>query len=488
ASPRPPFPHERPYSGSAEAAASLRLGDHTCAIYDGRDELVAMMSAYIQAGLQRNEQCFYIADSLPLEEVRTALRLAGVDVAGAEATGQLVLVTKRDTYLREGDFQPDAMLAFLHQACDAALERHDGARGMGEMAWAAELPDGFRRLIEYENKVNLLMPQVRFAGFCAYDRQRFPASVLTEVVRAHTMVIHRGRAYRNFFYVPPEEYLRERKPEVELQRLLDNLAAREALEAERLEALDRQRELERLRDAERVKDELLGAAAHELANPLTPLRMQVELLKQGATAEQQRHLAVMERALQRMAQLLADVMLTVRLRQGTGLGETSRIMVGRLVQDVLEELEPVAREKRLHVEATTVAAWAQVDQRKVLQAVYNLVSNAIKYTPSGGRIRIAVAPAGDGVEVRVADNGPGLAAHDIERIFGSFVRLEGHASIPGSGLGLFVSRLVAEQHGGTLKAESGGPGKGSTFVLWLPFVPVLARRSPSSEVDALLRP
>lgn len=453
-------------SEGAEAARRLTLGQHVCFIYEHPAELAEVAAGYLLGGLERAEKCLFIANDLPHDAVREALARLGVDHEAAEREGRLRLVGKHDVYLRDGEFEPDAVTAFIAEASRNAGSSFTGVRGMGEMSFACDLEHGFRRLIEYEAKVNRLFDgTLPFVGFCAYQRSRFPAEVLTEILKVHPVVHYAGRTYQNFFYVPPEEYLGQRNASVELDRLLENLQARQALEMQQALAQERHRELERLRRTMEEDARMLGVAAHELSNPITPLRMQLDMLRmEGRTLPA--HLDVMERSLARMELVLGDLAAAARSRHSTGLART-RVELRAVLADVIEELAPVAARKGIRITLRAAPGHAEADQVRLVQAMFNLVSNAVKYTGPGGRVEVSLEPDSGGWRMCVRDNGAGLEAEEIPRLFHTFSRV-GRPLEPGTGLGLYIARVVAERHGGWVRAESPGRGRGSTFTLWIP--------------------
>jgi PAS domain S-box-containing protein len=146
-------------------------------------------------------------------------------------SGALIVTTKQDSYLRNGCFDPDSMIQFLADSTRAAKLKGFGAlRVTGEMTWVLGRDPGSERLMEYEAKLNHFFPQHDCLAVCQYNRRRFSAEIIIDVIRTHPLVICGGRVCRNFYYVEPEAFLQPGRPEREVERLLANIQAREQSE------------------------------------------------------------------------------------------------------------------------------------------------------------------------------------------------------------------------------------------------------------------
>jgi signal transduction histidine kinase len=231
--------------------------------------------------------------------------------------------------------------------------------------------------------------------------------------------------------------------------------------------------LARLREAERVRTDLLNAITHDIQNPLTPIQLQLRLLRRtgGLAAEGLERLDVVQRNVDHVARLSADLADVARLQDGRLPVLRQPMDLRAVLRDVAESFLPVAQEAGV---ALSVEGDAPLpvdgDAVRLRQVVANLVSNALKFTPAGGRVTVSGRAVGGRVAVEVADTGRGLAPEETARLFRPFsqVHAPGEARVRGSGLGLYISRGLAEAHGGRLGVESGGLGQGATFRLELP--------------------
>jgi PAS domain S-box-containing protein len=229
-----------------------------------------------------------------------------------------------------------------------------------------------------------------------------------------------------------------------------------------------------LQEANRAKDEFLATLAHELRNPLAPIRTGLEILRRdkanGLPSEQAR--GTMERQLAHMVRLIDDLLDISRINSGKIQIAPERVDLLKVVETALELSRPAmnAAGHRLVVDVPRDPVFLMGDATRLAQALGNLLNNAARYTPGGGRIALHVRPQGRVVEIAIEDNGEGIPAHMLENIFQLFtqVRAAGRGAQGGLGIGLFLVRSLIQLHGGTVAASSDGEGAGSTFTVRLP--------------------
>jgi signal transduction histidine kinase len=249
---------------------------------------------------------------------------------------------------------------------------------------------------------------------------------------------------------------------------------------ERLEerVQERTADLERsemaLRAAAHQKDEFLAVLAHELRNPLAPLRTGLDLLlrfQAEPPAPVARTLAAMNRQLDHIVRLIDDLLDVSRISRGLLELKREQIDLAVVIRATIDSVRPWF-ERRNQVLTVDVPEelGAYADQTRIAQIVTNLLHNAAKFTPSGGAINVELERDGDAVVLRVIDSGAGILPEQLERVFDMFSRIarSGAAAEPGLGIGLALARRLAEMHGGTLKAFSEGEGRGTTFTLNIP--------------------
>ena len=236
------------------------------------------------------------------------------------------------------------------------------------------------------------------------------------------------------------------------------------------------REMEALlRVADANKNQFLATLAHELRNPLSPIRNAAALLGvtcENTTERQNRAREVILRQVEHLAHLVDDLLDVARISENKIVLRREEVNLGTVIEQAIETAGPMiaGRSHRLEVQQAECQVWIAGDPVRLAQSMGNLLHNAAKFTPTGGQIRLVVSLHGDSVHIAVTDNGIGIAGDNLSRIFGMFAQ----AAVPpdrapeGLGIGLsLVSRLL-EMHGGSLRAESPGIGMGSTFTVELP--------------------
>ncbi len=239
-------------------------------------------------------------------------------------------------------------------------------------------------------------------------------------------------------------------------------------------AIENFRLYQALRDADRRKDEFLATLAHELRNPLAPIRNALQILKMprvdAATVERSRDM--MERQVHHLVRLVDDLLDVSRVMRGKIELRKERVELATVVARAVETVQPLvdAQGHELSVRLPTESLLLDADPVRLAQVVGNLLTNAAKYTEPNGRIWLTAEREGDEAVLRVRDNGIGIAPDMLPHIFELFVQVD-HASTKaqgGLGIGLTLVKNLVEMHNGTVEARSDGLGQGSEFVVRLP--------------------
>ncbi len=253
----------------------------------------------------------------------------------------------------------------------------------------------------------------------------------------------------------------------------------------------RERAAERaLLDADRRKDEFLATLAHELRNPLAPIRQAAKVARMPAATPAQVHWAhdVIERQVQNMARLLDDLLDVSRITRGTLEIRKEPIELRAVVEAAMEMARPAieARNHSLTVEYPP-RMMLYADPLRLAQVVANLLTNAAKYTNPHGQIRVSGHCDDTALILQVSDTGIGISAEMIPRIFEMFVQVKNalDKSEGGLGIGLALARGLTVLHGGSLEAHSAGPGTGSTFTLRLPIYQATEKPAPGDATAAV---
>ena len=249
--------------------------------------------------------------------------------------------------------------------------------------------------------------------------------------------------------------------------------------AERTAAIEREMLLRDARAARdeaerqsRLKDEFLATLSHELRTPMNAILGWLSILDTGkAIRDVHAALAVIRRNAEAQARLIDDLLDMNRLLSGNVTLDLGRCDAGALLHTTMQTLQPAADAKGVQLIASVEpVGMIQADSRRLQQVLWNLVHNAIKFTPGGGRVELRVARAEDGVQISVSDNGHGIQPGFLPYVFDRFRQQDASATreSSGLGLGLSIARHLVELHGGTIAAHSAGPGQGATFVVRLP--------------------
>ena len=264
------------------------------------------------------------------------------------------------------------------------------------------------------------------------------------------------------------------------------------------EAIERARAEEQLRDADARKDEFLAMLAHELRNPLAPIRTGLELIRRGGdtVASVERVRGMMERQVDHIVRLVDDLLDVSRITSGKIALQRKPTALGSLVRSAVEANRAAIAAKRIDL---TVAlpkddCVVDVDPTRFVQILSNVLHNAAKFTDDGGTVRISAtltAPGSDvipQVSISVADSGIGISPELLPRVFDLFTQGETSSSQPGLGIGLALARRLVELHAGRLEARSAGHGRGSEFVIHVPLamsqsVPAIEKRAGAPRLE-----
>jgi signal transduction histidine kinase len=238
---------------------------------------------------------------------------------------------------------------------------------------------------------------------------------------------------------------------------------------------ERKRQEQQLREADRQKDEFLATLAHELRNPLAPIRQAVSLLETGHISQEQRRWSqdIIKRQVTHMGMLLDDLLDVSRITRGKIELRKQPTPLASVIRAAVDTTKPLyeAKQHALTVELPADFIALNVDPLRLEQILINLLSNAAKYTPQGGKVTVTKALHGNEVSIKVSDNGIGIEPEVLPSLFEMFVQVpkSSEETNSGLGIGLALAQSLAQLHDGTLTVASDGPGKGASFTLSLPY-------------------
>lgn len=245
---------------------------------------------------------------------------------------------------------------------------------------------------------------------------------------------------------------------------------------------------EALHEADRQKDQFLATLAHELRNPLAPLRNGLEILRMvgGSSTEVEQVRSIMERQVAQMVRLIDELLDVTRIAKGSVSLQKGRVQLASVLRGALETSRPVidARYHELTVDIPTVPLFVDADELRLAQVFVNLLNNAAKYTEPHGRIQVLVRNDASTVAVSIVDNGAGIPREMLAKVFELFVQVDRslERTTGGLGVGLTIGKKLVELHGGSIEVTSEGPGQGSTFIVRLPVAQAPADVRPAAPV------
>jgi PAS domain S-box-containing protein len=274
-------------------------------------------------------------------------------------------------------------------------------------------------------------------------------------------------------------------------RFLDLLARQAADLIERMQSDEalHQRELE-LRESDRRKDEFIAVLAHELRNPLVPIRNGIQLLKNASTRPElvESVRPMMERQIGHMVRLIDDLLDVARIAAGKIELKRERVALSTIVVAAVDTNRPAVERGKiaLKVDLPSTDIMLNVDPIRIAQVISNVLDNACKFTPEGGNISLratrALENGRDTLILAITDSGVGIAQHQLAQIFELFAqsrsRERGHSNLSGLGIGLAITRRLLEMHGGSIIARSAGENLGSEFIIRLP-----VSEGPGNDLD-----
>jgi signal transduction histidine kinase len=421
------------------ATAGMSPGDHVCGLFADRAERDAVVAEFVADGLRGHDKVLLICDEAGMAESLRQVQRHGADVAAARASGQLEVSGKREAYLAGGRFEPEAILATLDAAKDAArAEGYRYLRATGDMTWALEGAPGVERLVEYEALLNRHVARSNLFGICQYDLSRFPAGTLLELLAVHPKAILAGELVDNFYFMPPEEFLGPARDDAMLRRWLANLADRRRADEARERAARVEARLRAERELAALRRRFLNQASHELRTPLTPMlvRLRVLALDPGLDPDQRRQVDGAEQGARRLAALAGDLLEAFRLE---GEGDAFRPIptdLAPLLEEAMAACGAEAERAHVHLRADLHPVQASVEPSRMRRALEHALRQAVAHARPGDTVGVELRE--DGADARVRLGVPPWPAPPGD-----------DASRGGLDLPAYLCKLVLERHGGT---------------------------------------
>jgi signal transduction histidine kinase len=474
--------------------------DHFVQFYEADGFLLNSLSGFIGSAIKSGDGAIVLATKEHRDGLDELLRANGLDVTSAKTSGRYVSLDAAETlakFMLDGSPNTAAFNELMGGVIASVTDGRSRVRAFGEMVallWAEGNHEGAIRLEELWND---LQTSHSFSLFCAYPMHGVGGEKFTEP--------HSGVCTVHSRVIPAESYAGLDDQEARLRVIAKLQQKAASLEAE---VKERQQAEERLRlalvgeqmaraeaeTANRMKDEFLATVSHELRTPLNAIIGWSHLLRNGSLDEAtiSRALETIDRNAKTQAQLIEDILDVSRMISGKLRLNSKPVDIASVINAAIDSVQLAVDSKDLELEVTLdpSARHTLGDSSRLQQVVWNLLANAIKFTPAGARIEVKVERAGRNLKLRVSDTGQGISAEFLPFIFERFRQADGTTTRQhgGLGLGLAIVRHLVELHGGTIKAESAGAGQGSTFTIRLPLAPSPQRTRERRKATGSLEP
>ncbi|MDQ3917112.1 MAG: ATP-binding protein, partial [Acidobacteriota bacterium] len=492
----------------------LSASEHFVQFYEADEFLLDSLAGYVGIGLAEGDACIVIATREHRDALDARLRDFGLDAEEARASGQYVPLDAAETLSRVmagGSPSPELFKDVVGGLITSAAQGSRRVRAFGEMVallWAEGNDAAMLRLELLWSELQKTQPFMLFCGYPLNDfKDEAHADGLAHVCAEHSRAIP-AESYTTL--ASPEERLRavirlqqkartleaeiaERKQtEATLRALKDRLEAQ--LEERKCLLAREQAARAEAESANRLKDEFLANVSHELRTPLTAIIGWVHMLRHNALDAETaaRGLETIERNAQSQAQLVEDILDVSRVITGKLRLDIGPVDAASVINAAIDSVQLAAGSKGIRLEVTLDPSARHIsgDSSRLQQVVWNLLLNAIKFTPAGGRVEVRLKRAGHEAQISVSDTGAGVSPDFLPYIFDRFRQADGTSTRRhgGLGLGLAIVRHLVELHGGTVRAESEGEGRGATVTVSLPVLKADEARpaeAPAAEAPAL---
>ena len=461
------------------------MGDteHFVQFYEADGFLLNSLSGFIGRAIHADDGALVVATEAHRNGLDELLQANGLDVTTAKARGQYRSLDAAETlskFMVDGAPEPGRFNEFMGGVIASVTDGRPRISAFGEMVALLWAEGNHAAAIRLEELWNDLQKTHSFSLFCAYPMNGLGGERFIEaagsVCKVHSRVI------------PAESYADLSDPNARLRAIALLQQKAESLEAEvkerrlveerlRLALVGEQMARAEAETANRMKDEFLATVSHEIRTPLNAIIGWSHLLRTGRLDEATAARAVetIDRNAKSQAQLIEDILDVSRMITGKLRLNNEPVDIASVINAAIDSVQLAIDSKDLKLEVTLnpSARHTLGDASRLQQVVWNLLANAIKFTPSGGRIEVKVDRAGRSLQIRVSDTGQGIDADFLPFIFDRFRQADGTTTREhgGLGLGLAIVRHLVELHGGTIKVDSAGEGKGATFIINLPLAP-----------------
>lgn len=456
--------------------------EHIVQFYEKDNFLLDSISQFLQTGFNRGEAAIVAASGAHLEELHPLLTTSGVNVSHLTDSGQYLPLNAEETLehlVVEGRVSETRFNDLMKGKLERLTAGVRPVRVFGELVALLSAAGNHEAALDLERLWHNLKKSHSFSLFCAYPIHHFASRELNQtfadVCSTHSRII----PSESFTTLTVDDQTRAIAVLQQKAQALE-IEVRERVKAEEnLRAVLLREQLARTEaeTANRMKDEFLATVSHELRTPLNAIIGWLHMLRRGHLDDETkvRALETIERNAKSQAQLVEDLldvsrMISGKLRLQIGVVDTASV-----INAAIDAVQLAANSKDLELQVTLDPSARHVlgDANRLQQIVWNLLSNAIKFTPAGGRVTVQLERAESHLQIKVSDTGQGITPQFLPYVFERFCQADGGSTRRhgGLGLGLALVRHLVELHGGNVRAQSEGEGKGATFIIELPLAP-----------------
>lgn len=454
------------------ALPSLDGHPHFVQFYETDDYLVSSVADFVSAGLKLGDAAVVVATGPHRDALQKSLTSSGHDVADAVAGGRLVLADAREVmtrFMRDGVPNGALFEDVIGQIVTRASAGGRGVRIFGEMVALLWADGNVPAAIRVEELWNDLAGSQRFALFCAYPMTAFKEpgtdEAFTDVCATHSHVL------------PAEGYARLTTVDEKLRAVASlqqqTIAARSEREALRVKQIELEGALERLEELDRLRNEFVAMVVHDIRAPAAMITGFLEVLRENWGAlDEERIRDLLSKGIdhtKQIRQLVGDMLTVARLESGEFTYTIKPFDLAEVIYRVVGAVRDAMRGVEFEVSVPANLPRALGDEARQMQILTNLITNAVKFSPTGKTVYLSVAAQDAALTVSVRDEGPGIAEWDKPKLFRRFSRLDNprRRGSKGSGLGLYISKALVEGQGGSIWVRS-KKGSGSTFSYSVP--------------------
>lgn len=452
-----------------DAVGDIAWGTHFCQFYRTKEDLAETLVPYFEAGLRANESCLWVtSERLEADMAEDLMISAMPEFKQYLSSGQMQILPISDWYTPGQVFSADDVLqGWVDKEAASKNRGLSGLRLTGDTFWVER--SGWNDFMDYENKVNHAFRRYNLVALCTYCMDKCSAEDVIDVCCHHQFAIARRQGNWELLESSSLKIAKEN-----LHQL--NIELESRVDARTVE----------LNNALKARDEFLAMLGHELRNPLAPIRNATEIIRSltPANSPLSAPTAILDRQVGHMTRLVADLLDVGRITQGQISLDRKVVSLSDVLEQALELSRPLIDQRGHSLSVSLPSRHVKIsgDASRLAQVFGNLLHNAAKYTPDGGKVSIGAEVDGDFATVTVRDTGAGIPAEMLGSIFDLFTQLPRSLarSDGGLGIGLTLVKRITEMHGGAVLAHSDGVGTGSAFSVRLRLV----ERMPSHQSSA----